>query len=154
MAEPPSRVVLDTNVLISALIAQNRGADSPPLRCFRLVLRREVQLVTSPQMLRELLRALRYPRLRVAGEVADGFTALVASLAEPDGLVSVGGQLAVLRRDPADNVVLETALAGRAGHLVTGNARHFSELWTPKAEPVFRGVRVVTPRQFLDARGA
>jgi predicted nucleic acid-binding protein len=45
--------------------------------------------------------------------------------------------------DPHDLPVLATAVAAKASHLVTGNTRHF-----PAA---YRGVDVVTPRQFLEA---
>jgi putative PIN family toxin of toxin-antitoxin system len=152
VADRQPRVVLDTNVLVSALIAQNRGWDTPPLRCLGLALRGEIQLITSPDLVAELLRALRYPKLRVPIERAHAFAGVVAALADPDGLVRTTGRMAVLRRDDADNLVIETALNGRAGWLVTGNIRHFAELWTPGAPPVFRDVRVVTPRQFTDGR--
>lgn len=153
MAEPPPRVVLDTNVLVSALIAKGRGWNTPPLSCVELAVRGTIQLVASPETLGELLRALRYPKLCVPDDRGQAFVGLVAALTEPDGLVRAAGKLDVLRRDVADNLVLETALAGRASHLVTGNLRHFAELWKHGAEPEYRSVRILTPREFLAARG-
>ena len=45
--------------------------------------------------------------------------------------------------DPADDMVLELAVAARATHIVTFNVRHFVDV-----ERVF-GIRPVTPGQFL-----
>ncbi|WP_176631388.1 hypothetical protein [Desulfolutivibrio sulfoxidireducens] len=40
-------------------------------------------------------------------------------------------------------IYLETALAGDAKAIITGNARHFPE-------PAYGFVRILTPRDFLD----
>ena len=44
--------------------------------------------------------------------------------------------------DPDDAVYLQTALAGQADILITGNRKHF-----PFEE--YRGIRIVSPREFL-----
>lgn len=44
-------------------------------------------------------------------------------------------------RDPHDNIVLECALEASADSVVTGNLRHFPAR--------FRGIRVVSPREFV-----
>jgi predicted nucleic acid-binding protein len=44
--------------------------------------------------------------------------------------------------DPDDNRFLECAEAARAHYLVTGNIRHFPEVWEE--------TRIVTPREFID----
>ena len=121
MTDPHRRAVLDTNVLISAL------------------------LVT------ELTRALEYPKLKIPPDAAHTFAALVVSLAEPDGLVPIAGRLNILTRDPADNAVLETALVGKAAFLVTGNPKHFAELPGERPEHDRRGVHILGPREFLKA---
>lgn len=95
---------------------------------------------------------LAYPELNVPIPEAEAFAAIVAATAQPDGLVRTKRRLSVLRRDPSDNVVLETALLGRADYLVTGNRRHFAELGPPEAPLMFHHIRIVTPREFLEAR--
>jgi predicted nucleic acid-binding protein len=45
--------------------------------------------------------------------------------------------------DPDDNQFLGCAEAAQAHYLVTGNIRHFPEVW--------KETRVVTPRDFIDA---
>ena len=99
----------------------------------------------------ELTRALAYPKLKIPPDAANAFAALVVSLAEPDGLVPISGRLHVLTRDPADNPVLETALAGRAAFLVTGNPKRFAELPGERPEHDRRGVHILGPREFLKA---
>lgn len=52
--------------------------------------------------------------------------------------------LRVVPDDPEDDVVVATAVAARADYLVTGDRRHLLPLGS------YQGIRVVTPRQFLD----
>lgn len=151
MSDPRRRAVLDTNVLISALLARQAGRATPPLQCLELAARGTFRLVTSPPLIAELTRALAYPKIGIPPDAAHAFAALVISLAEPDGLVPIAGRLRVLTRDPADNAVLETALVGRATFLVTGNARHFAELSGARPGHEGRGVHILSPREFLHA---
>ena len=151
MADPRPRAVLDTNVLISALLAQRAGRVTPPLQCVELAARGTFRLVTSPPLVTELTRALAYPKLNIPPDTTHAFAALVVSLAEPDCLVPIGGQLYVLTRDPADNAVLETALVGKAAFLVTGNPKHFAELSGKRPGHDRRALQVISPREFLQA---
>ena len=50
--------------------------------------------------------------------------------------------LDILKDDPDDNMVLACAAEGMATYLVTGNIKHF-----PFAD--YKGIKVVTPREFL-----
>jgi predicted nucleic acid-binding protein len=49
--------------------------------------------------------------------------------------------------DPKDDVIIATAVKARADYLVTGDCRHLLALGE------YEGIRVVTPRQFLDRLG-
>ena len=149
MADPLRRAVLDTNVLISALLAKQGGRATPPRQCVELAARGTFRLVTSPPLVTKLTRALAYPKLKIPPDAAHAFAALVVSLAEPDGLVPIAGRLRVLTRDPADNAVLETALVGRAAFLVTGNAKQFADIPGKRPDHDRRGLRILSPREFL-----
>ena len=48
--------------------------------------------------------------------------------------------------DPGDNQFLECAEAAHANYLVTGNIRHFPDIW--------KDTRIVTPREFIEAWAA
>ncbi len=109
------RVVLDTNVLVSALIS----GSGPPGRLLSAVKRGDVALVTSEYQLEELRDVLGREKLRrLIGpeEAAD----LIG------GLRSIGSIIAdlpdcELSPDPDDNPILATAIAGKAKLLVSGD---------------------------------
>ena len=153
MAEPVPRAVFDTNVQISALLGYHRGSATPPVSCLDLALRGGLQLVTSPALIVELVHALSYPKLGIPLEEAHTFGAIVTATAGPGCLVHIEGSLDILLRDPCDYVVLETALWGRANYLVTGNQADFAELVRQGGGLTFRGIRIVTPREFIEAVG-
>ena len=109
------RVVLDTNVLLSALISPV----SPSGEIYGLWLERKIRVVTATEQLDEILRVTRYPRIRamlhpaLAGRLVNRLRD-VAVLVEP---------LPVVDRspDPDDNYLLAIAEAGQAHYLVTGD---------------------------------
>jgi len=129
------RVVIDTNVLIAALLS-----DATPRRVYQAFLSDTITLLFSRQTLFELATVLRRPSIR-----------LVTSRTEADDLLSAiqrDGVLVEVRepvlacRDPKDNRFLECALAGRADYLVTGD-RDLLVL-----NP-FHGIRILRPSDFL-----
>lgn len=113
------RVILDTNVLLGALISPH----GPPDMIFRAWRAARLELVTSLAQLEELRRASRYPKLkailpahRVGTMVNNMQRAIVLdvlpSLPEAMGL-----------NDPNDAFLLAMALASDADYLVTGDRR-------------------------------
>ena len=80
---------------------------------------------------------LKRPRLAIV-KVAD-------AIARVRAIVSVvkAGVRASAASDPDDNQFLECAVAAQDHYLVTGNIRHFPEVW--------KETRIVTPREFIDA---
>ncbi len=113
------RVVLDTNVLLSALIS-SRGAPDTIYRAWRAA---RFELVTSTVQLEELRRVSRYPKLkailpahRIGAMVNNMQRAIVlAHLPKlPDG---------VKLNDPNDAFLFSMAVAGEANYLVTGDRR-------------------------------
>lgn len=129
------RCVLDTNVLISALISPS-GLPSRVLeRAFR-----DNRLLTSADALDELdtrLRRPKFDRYLLPGAAAR-FVDLVASQAERVTVASAVTDCP----DPDDNHVLALALDGRADVIVTGDKRHLLPLHP------YRGVDVLTPAAF------
>jgi uncharacterized protein len=110
------RVVLDSNILFSALISPH----GPPHRIFQAWRAKRFELVTCSIQLEEIRRASRYPKFRdvlkphrVGRMVNDLQGALVV-----DGL-SPGHEAA----DPHDTWLLALADAARADYLLTGDKR-------------------------------
>ena len=113
------RVILDTNVLVSALISAHGPAD----RLYRAWRARRFELVTSVEQLDELRRVSRYPKLKAilpphrVGTMINNLqsaTVLQKLPIVPD---------ADMPRDPQDAFLLSMALAGGADYLVTGDRR-------------------------------
>ena len=111
------RVILDTNVLLSALISPH----SPPDAIYRAWRAARFELLTSVVQLGELRRVSRYPKLK-AILPAHRIGAVVNNMQR----AIVLGALPSLPRDivatdPNDTFLLAMALAGAADYLVTGD---------------------------------
>jgi len=135
------RGVLDANVLVSALIRP----EGPPGRILvRLFREGAFELVASPATLEELRRSLRYPRVRKALRLSEEeldlwVDALRAIAVVVEGMVSRH----VVEADPADDICIAAAADGLADYIVSGD-RHLLDLGEHE------GIRIVTPREFLD----
>jgi putative PIN family toxin of toxin-antitoxin system len=134
------RLVLDTNVLLGALLT--RG--TPPDLLYQAWRRGDFVLISSAAQIEEVARVLDYPHLRErvsrteATILVDGLKNL-ATLAEylPD---------IALSRDADDDKILATAIAGQADYLVSGDKDLLSL-------PETCGVKIVTPRDATDIIG-
>jgi putative PIN family toxin of toxin-antitoxin system len=134
------RVVLDTDVLVAAL-RSDRSA-SRALLVYTLE-GRCLSLVSVPLMI-EYEAVITRPEHLEASRLSD---ADVQELLDALAVVGEPIRLSYLWRpalpDPQDDMVLETAVNGRADLLVTFNLRHFK----PAARSF--GLRVVTPAEAL-----
>ncbi len=135
----PQRVVLDTNVLMAAARSRN-GAAFALLGALRA---NQFCMLASVPLFLEYEAALKQPERLAQGERSaasvDAFLDALALRLEPVHLYYLWRpQL----RDAADEMVLETALNGRAGALVTLNGGDFD------AARKF-ALPVLTPVEFL-----
>src|SRR5581483_4245876 len=109
------RVVIDTNVLMSALML----ASSPPAKVLVLWRNRRFDLLTSSQQLDEIARVTRYPKIRarlsppLAGRLVNRIRELAITI---DKLPKINRS-----PDPDDNYLLALAEAGHADFLLTGD---------------------------------
>jgi len=131
------RVILDTNVLLAALMAPT----GPPHQLFEAFLNDRFTLVTSATQLDEFSRVTRYPAIRArinpaqAGRLVNAVRALAVVLEMlPAATVS---------RDPHDDYLFAMAEAGKADYLVTGDKAGVLALRK------YDKTRVVTARQMV-----
>jgi putative PIN family toxin of toxin-antitoxin system len=131
----PPRVVLDTNVIISALLF--RGL---PSRLIPLWQKGKATLLVSSQVLKEYLRVLAYPRFVLAAQE-------IKSIIEVELLpfveaVRVESKIRVIAKDPSDDKFLELAVDGKADFLISHD-KHLLGLG------VFRGTQILSVAEFL-----
>ena len=125
-------VVFDTNVLVAALLTNGLCHE-----CFRRATRRRL-LTSSPALLDELESTLRR-KLAIEAPVE----AFLQALREHVRLVDPEPLPAPVCRDADDDLVLATAVSARADRVVTGD----QDLLVLQQ---YEGIRVVSPRQFLE----
>jgi putative PIN family toxin of toxin-antitoxin system len=128
------KVVLDTNILISAFVFPG----GPPEDVFRAALDGRIELVTSPPLLAEFGRVLssKFGWEPSISEQAVGQILRIGTVVRPKEA------LAVAVDDPADDRVLEAALEGAAEVIVLGD-RHLLSHGT------WRGIKVDKAAAFL-----
>lgn len=133
------RVVIDTNVIISALLK----ATSPPALVVRAALGAECEWLTSADLLAELARVLALPRIQRQAGFDSARAARFVRRIEAYATRVTPTRTIDVSRDPDDNRVLEAAVAGEADYIVTGD-RDLLEL------ALFEGIRIVTPADFVN----
>lgn len=113
------RVILDTNVLLGALISPH----GPPEAIYHAWRAAKFELVTSTAQLDELRRVSRYPKLKTilpahrVGTMVNNMQRAIVLGALP----SLPDAMEI--NDPNDAFLLAMALASEADYLVTGDRR-------------------------------
>jgi uncharacterized protein len=130
------RVVLDTNVLISALLRPH----SSPGRTFVMVLAgTTAQLCLSGDIYAESEEVIQPPKFNRTESVIEHALRAIRQ----HGFWVKPSEKVRACSDPDDDIFLECAQAARAHYVVTGNLKDFPSKWAD--------TRIVTARQFLDA---
>jgi putative PIN family toxin of toxin-antitoxin system len=111
------RVVLDTNLLVSYLLTHR-----PPIATLidDFLAKGEFAMMTAPELLAELDRVLRYPKLQryYTDEERTRFVALVLALSE---VVELPETIPRICRDPDDDRLIACAVVGEADVIVSGD---------------------------------
>jgi len=128
-----ARVVIDTNVLVSALI--NNGKS----RKLVLKLLEEHTIILSSQMLAELADVISRDKFSVTSSQIDRFISILVQKAT---MVSVRSIPKVILEDPDDDVVLTTALSGKAEFIVSGD-KHLLKI------ACYKDTQIVSVNQFI-----
>lgn len=130
------RVVLDTNVLLSALISPH-GTSDVIYRAWRTA---KFDLITSIMQLEELRRASRYPKFKDILQPARVGT-MINNLQRAVVLQHLTNK--VEADDPNDSFLLSMSIEGKADYLIAGD-RRAGLLKRKKIEHT----RIVTPGKF------
>jgi putative PIN family toxin of toxin-antitoxin system len=138
------KILLDVNILVRA----NERSAGPARALLQAVIARHT-LLLSDEMLSELVRVLRYPRLQAIYHLSDEqIFACVQDLRLAGETVFPNHSLRVPMRDPKDVVVLQTAVAGDADILCTLDSDFFDNPETTAFCEVL-GIEVCRDRDLL-----
>ena len=130
----PLRLVIDTNVIVSAALKP----DGLQRTVFLLATAKPARWYVSRPIIEEYAVVLARPELKIRKSLRLQFIQLIKN-----HTYSVApSRLPQLTTDPDDNIFLECADAARADYLVTGNQRHFPRFW--------KKTKIIDSREFLD----
>jgi putative PIN family toxin of toxin-antitoxin system len=134
------RVVLDTDVIVTALRSATGGSNA----ILREAAHGRLTPLVTPALFLEYEAVLKRPEQRLAhGLRLDDIDRFLAALASACEAVEVSFQWRPQLSDPNDEMVLETAVNGRAEALITHNVRDFSK------GAAWFGLRVLRPGELL-----
>lgn len=130
----PLRLVIDTNVLVSAALKPS----SLQRTTFLLAITKPARLYISPPILDEYAEVLARPELKIR----KGLRLQLLQLIKNHSHLVVPSHRLEIATDPDDNIFIECADTARADYLITGNQRHFPTFW--------KKTKVITCREFIE----
>jgi len=137
-----TKVVLDTNVLVSAILS----ATGKPAQILGLAREEKIELLFSASTTKELWAVLHYQRIMARFEKLKIPLSLVEEffkgLIKASSIVLVNQEVDIIKDDPSDNVFLACALEGRANFIVSGD-NHIKKLGQ------YQGIQIMDPTEFM-----
>ena len=130
------KVVIDTNVIVSALIQKS----FPYKIVNELFIEGKITLCVSEALMKEYYEVLRRPKFAAYYDFVARAEALLADIEEQAVMYSPNISLDLLS-DKDDNKILELADACSADFIITGNTTDFTF-------PNYKGTRIVTPKEY------
>lgn len=130
-----SKIVLDTNILVSALLSSNI---SVPALCLDLIISQKDKLVLTKEIIEEYQEVLARPKF---GFDKSQISQIILHF-KKHGILVTPKKHFYLCIDPDDNIFLDAAFAGKASFVITGNTRHFPQICS--------FTHIVTPKQFIE----
>lgn len=125
--------VIDTNVLVSAIITSNM--QSPTLRVVEAMLAKKITPMYDDEIIREYSEVLHRPKFGFDDKVINSYLEAIMR----EGIAAKRVTSAGSFPDPKDVVFYEVALSKDEAYLVTGNKKHFPNT------PI-----VVTPAEMIE----
>jgi len=130
------KVVLDTNVYISAILWRPEASGEEILRLAGLD---SFELVISRSIISEIEAILKEKFKWSKRQISETISYIrnIVTVIKPDISISV------VKNDPSDNKILECAVAAKANYIVTGDKNHI----LPIKE--YKGIKIVNPAELL-----
>ncbi len=133
------RVVLDTNVLVSGTFWSGQSS-----HIIKLVEQGKLVLIVSKAILREYDEIIHSEEIRQKVKHHTERAQAALKLAQFGTFVEPKERIRAVKDDPDDDKFLEASIAGNAKYLISKDKNHLLPL------KEFRGVKIITPEEFLD----
>ncbi len=130
----PLRLVIDTNVVVSAAL-KPEGLQRTVLL---LAMAKPARWYVSEEIVAEYAAVLSRPELKIRRSLRQQLMQLIKNHAH----VVTPSCVPQVTSDPDDNIFIACADAARADYLVTGNQRHFPKFW--------KNTKVISSSEFLN----
>jgi uncharacterized protein len=127
------RVVLDTNIFISAVLGGRLGIIIDEWKAGKF------KLIVTDAIAREYLEVINRPKFKIPQDEIIAASDYLLQLAE---FVTPEEEILVIVADPTDNKFLEAAIAGKVDYIVSGD-NHLLEVVS------FRNIPIITAREFI-----
>ncbi|HVN17643.1 MAG TPA: putative toxin-antitoxin system toxin component, PIN family [Dongiaceae bacterium] len=130
----PLRLVIDTNVIVSAVL-KPEGFERAALV---VALTKPARLYVSRPILEEYVEVLSRPVLKIR----KGTRRQLVQWIRNNSYVITPSRIPARAIDPDDDKFLDCADAARADYLITGNVKHFPRFW--------KSTKIIPARDFID----
>jgi len=128
------KVVLDTNVIISAILFGGK-----PRQILKQIIQGKINAFISPAMLTEFKEVLVRPKFCLTNE--ECYT-IIKEIEDLFLLVFPKREINLIKDDPDDNAVLECAFTADVEYIISGD-HHLLSLDS------FEGIKIIPPAKFL-----
>lgn len=132
------KIIIDTNVLVSALIQRNY----PYFIVYNYVFENLVEVCISNELFREYLEVLNRPKFSKYPDFSSKAESVLAQIEAKSTKFEPTKQIHIIQ-DDADNRLLELALASQADYIITGNTNDFTMNH-------FQRTKIVSPKEYWD----
>ena len=130
-----STVVIDTNVIVSAILFGGIPGELIPLwKSDR------IKPLASKEIIDEYIKVLTYPKFKLS-EAEINYILYIEILPYFD-IIQIKDRQVIIKNDPSDDKFIYCAKAGKAGIIITGD-QHLLNLKT------YQKIKILTPAEFL-----
>lgn len=133
------KIVLDTNVIVSALI-QQKGYSA--LIVNDLVLSKKVKLCLSKEVWEEYIDVLNRDKFSKISSFKSKAAIVLSKIEELASFFVPTLKIRVIM-DVSDNKFLELAIIGKAEYVITGNKNDFTM-------SEYKGIKIVSPKEYWE----
>jgi putative PIN family toxin of toxin-antitoxin system len=130
------RVVIDTNVVISALLFG--GIPGKLITLWKNV---RIKPLVSREIIDEYLKVLAYPKFNLSGEEINYL--LYQEILPFFEVISVKQRPVLIKADPSDDIFIRCAQSGKAKVIISGD-KHLLALKS------YRKIKILSPSEFLE----